>query len=239
MIRRILLPLFAGLLAVQAAAVIVDVNLAYKELRLKDGMLLNDVTVRSINTSAGTVMLLVNKDLVSVRTTMLPDEVNARLKELAPAQTSEEKEAEKEQLAADRKKAAENAERRQRLAEEEAAAARAASRTLNVQTAATTTARTEAIPDEIAKFAEQRAKAYFRYQSDPHSNIGAVLGSEIFLDNPEPVPGWGGRWRVEGVAYRQYINNQSSGFGRSGQEFEILIQTHDRKKPEIVEIRIK
>jgi hypothetical protein len=238
MIRRLLLPL-AGLLAVQAAAVIVEVNLPYKELRLKDGLLFTDVAVRSINTSTGTVMLLVNKDLVSVRSSMLPDDVSARLKAMAPAQTTEEMEAEKQQLAADRKKAAENAERRQRMAEEEAQAARAATRTLNVKQAAENAARTEAIPDEVAKFAEQRARAYFRYQSDPHSNIGAVINSDIFLDNPEPVPGWGGRWRVEGVAYRQYINNQASGFGRSGQEFEILIQTHEHKKPEIIEIRVK
>lgn len=238
MIRRLFLSL-AGLLAASASAVIVDVNLPYKELRLKDGLLFTDVAVRSINTSAGTVMLMVNKDLVSVRTSMLPDDVNARLKELAPAQTKEEQEAEKLQEAADRKKAAENAERRQRLAEEEAREARAASRTLNVKAAAEEAARMESIPDEVAKFAEQRARAYFRYQADPHSNIGAVVSSDIFLDNPEPVPGWGGRYRVEGVAYRQYINNQSSGFGRSGQEFEILIQTHERKKPEIVEIRIK
>jgi hypothetical protein len=238
MIRRLLLS-FAALLAVQAAAVIVEVNLPYKELRLKDGLLFTDVAVRSINTSAGTVMLLVNKDLVSVRSSMLPDDVSARLKAMAPAQTPEEMEAEKQQLAADRRKAVENAERRQRMAEEEAQAARAASRTLNVKQAAETAARTEAIPDDVAKFAEQRARAYFRYQSDPHSNIGAVINSDIFLDSPEPVPGWGGRWRVEGVAYRQFINNQASGFGRSGQEFEIMIQTHEHKKPEIVEIRIK
>lgn len=238
MIRRLLLPL-CGLLAVSASAVIVDVNLPYKELRLKDGLVFTDVAVRSINTSAGTVMLMVNKDLVSVRTAVLPPEVIARLKELAPSQTKEEQEAEKLQETADRKRAAENAERRQRLAEEEARETRAASRTLNVKTAAEEAARVESIPDEVAKFAESRARAFFRYQADPHSNIGAVINSDLFFENPEPVPGWGGRWRVEGVAYRQYINNQASGFGRSGQEFEILIQTHDRKKPEIVEIRIK
>lgn len=238
MIRRIL-PLLAGLLAVQAAAVIVDVNLPYKELRLKDGMLFTDVAVRSINTSAGTVMLMVNKELISVRTSMLPDEVTARLKELAPAQTREEMEAEKQQDAADRRKVAENAERRQRRLEDEALAARTASRTLNVKAAAEEAARVEAIPDEVARFAESRARAYFKYQDSPHANIGAVISSDIFLENPEPVPGWGGRFRVEGVAYRQFINNQASGFGRSGQEFEILIQTHEHKKPEIVEIRIK
>jgi len=115
MIRR-LIPLLAGLLAVQAAAVTVDVNLPLKELRLKDGMLFTQVAVRSINPSAGTVMLLVNKDLVSVRTVMLPDEVATRLKQLAPAQTKEEHEAEKLQEAADRKKAVENAGRKVRRA---------------------------------------------------------------------------------------------------------------------------
>jgi hypothetical protein len=238
MIRRILLPL-AGLLAVHAAAVVVDVNLPYKELRLKDGMLFTDVAVRSLNTAAGTVMLQVNKDLISVRTAMLPDEVNARLKELTPAQTKEELEAERQQEAADRKKAAENAERRQRMAEEEAQAARAASRDFNVKAAAETAAKAENVPAEVAKFAEERAKAYFKYRDDPFSNIGAVIGSDIYLENPEPVPGWTGRYRVEGKAYRQYINNQSSGFDRSAKEFEMLVQTREGKKPEIVEIRIK
>lgn len=226
-------------MAAHASAVVVDVNLPYKELRLKDGMLFTGVAVRSLNTSTGTVMLLVNKDLISVRAAMLPDEVAARLKELTPVLSKEEQEAEKQQEAADRKKAAENAERRQRVAEDEAAAARAASRSLNVKAAADTAAKAEAVPAEVARFAEERAKAYFKYQDDPLSNIGAVTSSDIFLDNPEPVPGWGGRYRVEGKAYRQYVNNQASGFGRSAKEFEILIQTHETRKPEIVEIRIK
>jgi hypothetical protein len=236
--HRFLLPL-AGLLAVHAAALVVDVNLPCKNLQLKNGLMFSDVVVRSVNTSAGTAMLLIDKDLVSVRTAQLPDDVTARLKDLIPAQTSEEMAEAKAQEAAERKLAADRAERRQRMAEEEAKAERAASRSLNVKAAAERTARYEALPDEVAKFAEQRARAYFRYQADPHSNIGAVVNSDIILENPEPVPGWGGRYRVEGVAYRQYINNQSSGFGRSGQEFEMLIQTHERKKPEIVEIRIK
>ena len=235
---RFLFPVGA-LLAAQAMAVVVDVNLPYKNLQLKNGLSFADVVVRSINTTAGTAMLLVEKDLVSVRTSQLPDEVAARLKELTPTQTPEEVAEAKAQEAASRKVAAERAERRQRMAEDEAQAVRAASRNLNLKAAAETAAKREALPDEVAKFAEQRARAYFRYQADPHSNIGAVVSSDLMFDDPEPVPGWGGRYRVEGVAYRQYINNQSSGFGRDGQEFEILIQTHERKKPEIVEIRIK
>lgn len=238
MIRRLLLPL-CGLLAVSASAAIVDVNLPCKDLRLKNGLVFSDVVVRSVNTTAGTVMLLVDKDLVSVRTSQLPDDVNARLKEMLPPLTPEEIAEVKAQEVADKKMANDRAERRQRMTEDEAAAARAASRSLNVRNAAETAARYERIPSDVAKFAEQRARAYFRYQSDPHSNVGAVVDSSIFLENPEPVPGWGGRYRIEGIAYRQYINNQSSGFGRSGQEFEMLIQTHENKKPEIIEIRIK
>ena len=120
-----------------------------------------------------------------------------------------------------------------------ARAIRAANRTLNVKAATDYAAQVAAIPDNVAKFAESRARAYFKYQDAPNSNIGAVVSSDIFLENPEPVPGWTGRYRVEGVAYRQYINNQASGFGRSGQQFEILIQTREGKQPEIVEIRIK
>jgi hypothetical protein len=110
---------------------------------------------------------------------------------------------------------------------------------MNVKAAAEATAQREALPGEVAKFAEARARAYFKYQDAPFSNIGAVISSDIFLENPEPVPGWHGRFRVEGVAYRQYVNNQASGFGRNGQPFEMLIQTRDGKQPEIVEIRIK
>jgi Skp family chaperone for outer membrane proteins len=240
MIRR-LLPLVVCLLAVRAAAVVVEINLPWKNLRLKNGLTFPEATVRSVNTAAGTALLLVDKELVSVRTAQLPDDLTAKLKELTPAQTETELAEAKAQDAADRKRAADRAERRQLQAEEEARAVRTASRELNVKKAAETTARYEAIPDEVAKFAEQRARAYFRYQADPNSNIGAVVSSDIMLDNPEPVPGWGGRYRVEGVAYRQYVNNQASGFGRTGQEFEMLIQTHadTGKKPEIVEIRIK
>ena len=174
-----------------------------------------------------------------MRTSLLPDDVAARLQALAPVLSKEEQEAEKLQEAADRKKAAENAERRQKIAEEEAHAARTASRDLNVKVAAETATKADRVMEEVAKFADERARAHFKYQDDPWSNIGAVVGSDISLENPEPVPGWGGRYRVEGTAYRQYINNQASGFGRGRREFEILIQTHETKKPEIVEIRIK
>jgi hypothetical protein len=238
MFRRFLLPLIC-LLAAKATALVVDVNLPYKELRLKDGMLFNEVTVRSINTAAGTVVLFTNGELISVRTSLLPDEVNARLQTLAPAQSKEEQAEEKRQEEADRKKAAEKSERRQHMAEEDAQAARAASRTLNVKAAEQAATRADRTLAEVARFAQERAQAYFKYRDDPHSNIGAVIGSDIFLENPEPVPGWTGRYRVEGSAYRQYINNQASGFGRGGKEFEMLIQTSEIKKPEIVEIRIK
>ncbi len=240
MIRRLLLPLaYLSLLAAHASALVVEVNLPYKEVRLKDGMLFTDVAVKSFNTSAGTVVLQANKELISLRTSLLPDDINARLKDLTPALSKEELEAEKQQEAADRKKAAENAERRQKMAEEDAQAARTANRNLNVKAAEHAAARADSTLEAVAKFAEERAHAYFKYQDDPLSNIGAVVGSDIYLQNPEPVPGWTGRYRIEGTAYRQYINNQASGFGRGAKEFEILIQTSDRKKPEIVEIRIK
>ena len=165
MIRR-LLPL-ACLLAVSASAVVVEVNLPYKELRLKDGMLFTDVAVKSFNTSAGTVILQANKELISLRTSLLPADVSARLQELTPQQSKEEQSAEKLQEAADRKKAAENAERRQKMAEEDAQAARAASRNLNVKVAEHVATKADNTLETVAKFAEERAHAYFNIRTTP------------------------------------------------------------------------
>ena len=108
-----------------------------------------------------------------------------------------------------------------------------------MQQAETAATKPDLVLEAVAKAAATQAQIYFKYQDDPLSNIGAVIGSDLQLDDPEPVPGWTGRYRVVGTAYRQYINNQSSGFGRGAKEFEILIQTSERKRPEIVDIRIK
>ena len=183
---RLLVPLI-GALAMSVSAAVVDVNLPWKNLQLKNGLLFPDATVRSVNTSAGTALLLIDKDLISVRTSQLPDDLAAKLKAITPLQTTEEMAEARAQEAAERKRAGERAERRQQQAEEEARAARAANRDLNVKAAAATAARYEAIPAEVARFAEQRARAYFRYQADPHSNIGVVVNSDIVLPNPEPV----------------------------------------------------
>jgi len=235
---RFLLP-FALALAIKATALVIDVNLPYKELRLKDGTVLNDAAVKSFNSTADTALVLSDKGLVSLPTSLLPDAVNTRLKELAPALSKEELAAAKAREAEQYDKAAKKAERRQQEAEEEARAAREANRNLNVKRAETTGANPDKLREEVAKVAAAQAKIYFTYQDDPHSNIGAVVKSDLTMDDPEPVPGWAGRYRVSGTAYRQYINNQSSGFGRGTKEFEILIQTFDRKKPEIVDIWVK
>jgi len=235
---RFLLPL-ALALAVKATALVIDVNLPYKELRLKDGTVLNEAAVKSFNSTADTVLVLSGKGLVSLPTSLLPDEVSARLKELAPALSKEELAAAKAREAEQYDKAVKKAERRQQEAEDEARAAREANRNLNVKRAETTGTNPDKVLEEVAKVAAAQAKIYFTYQDDPHSNIGAVIKSDLQMDDPEPVPGWAGRYRVSGTAYRQYINNQSSGFGRGTKEFEVLIQTSDRKKPEIVDIWVK
>ena len=235
---RFLLPLTLAL-AVKAAALVVDVNLPYKELRLKDGTVLTDAAVKSFNTTADTALVLASKGLVSLPASLLPDEVNTRLKSLVPSLSKEELVEAKVHEAEKYEKAMKKAERRQQEAEDEAKAAREATRNLNVKRAETAETKNDQVLEEVAKVAATQAKIYFKYQDDPWSNIGAVVGSDLQLDDPEPVPGWTGRYRVSGTAYRQYINNRSSGFGRGTKEFEILIQTRERKKPEIVDIRIK
>ncbi len=234
-----LLLLLTFALAVRAAAVVLDVNLPYKELRMKDGTVMTDAAVKSFNTTADTALVLSGKGLVSLPASLLPDEVNARLKSLAPNLSKEDLAAEKAREAEKYDKAMKKAERRQQDAEDEAKAARDATRNLNLKQAEIGGSKSDKILEEVARVAANQAKIYFTYQDDPHSNIGAVVKSDLQMDDPEPVPGWAGRYRVSGTAYRQYINNQSSGFGRGTKDFEILIQTHERKKPEIVDIWVK
>jgi hypothetical protein len=238
MLRRILF-LSVWLLATEASAIVVVLHLPYKELRLKDGTVLTDVAVQSFNTIAGTATLQSKNELMSVQTSLLPDDVNAKLKELTPVLSKEAQEAEKAREEAVRQKAVENAERRQKQAEEEAKAVRADSRQLTVKAAEIALVKTDNVLQEVARVAEARARTYFKYQDAPFSNIGAVTSADLYLEDPEPVPGWTGRYRVCGTAYRQYINNQSSGFGRGAREFEMLIQTSDKAKPKVVDIRVK
>ena len=235
---RFLLPLVLAL-AVKATALVIDVNLPFKELRLKDGTVLNEAAVKSFNTTADTALVLSGKGLVSLPTSLLPDEVTARLKSLAPVLSKEELAAAKAREAENYEKAMKKAEKRQQEAEDEAKAAREANRNLNVKRAETGATTPDKFLEEVAKVAANQARIYFNYQDDPYSNIGAVVKSDLQMSDPEPVPGWVGRYRVTGTAYRQFINNQSSGFGRGTKEFEILIQTSDRKKPEIVDIWVK
>src|SRR6185369_13304393 len=85
-----LLLLLALALAAHAGAVVIDVNLPYKELRLKDGTVLTDAAVKSYNSTANTVLLLANKELASMPASLLPAEVVTRLKGLLPEQTGED-----------------------------------------------------------------------------------------------------------------------------------------------------
>jgi hypothetical protein len=238
MIRRALF-CSTWVLAAKAAAIVVVLHLPYKEMRLKDGTVLTDVAVRSFNTTAGTATLLSKNELMGVPTSLLPDEVCAKLRELTPVLSKEAQAAEQAREDAGRKKAEDNAERRQRLAEEEAKTIRADNRALSVKAAEIALAKTDRVLEEVARVAEERARTYFKYQDAPFSNIGAVTSADLYLEDPEPVPGWTGRYRVNGTAYRQYINNQASGFGRGSKEFEMLIQTSDKGKPKVIEIRVK
>ncbi|HVZ66353.1 MAG TPA: hypothetical protein VG936_17455 [Lacunisphaera sp.] len=238
MIRRALLTL-AGLVALEAGAAVVVLRLPYAELRLKDGTVLNEVTIQSFNTTAGTASLRAKNELMSIQTTLLPDNVQARLKELTPALSKEAEAAEKARDEAVRKRGEELAERHQKQVEDEAKANRDANRALNMKAAEQQLMREDRTLDEVNRVAEEQARRYFKYEDAPYSNIGAVTSADLYLEDPEPVPGWTGRYRIRGTAYRQYINNQASGYGRGTREFEMLIQTYEQKKPKVVDITVK
>ena len=225
--------------AAAMSAAVVEVKLTYPQLPLKNGQVYRDVAITSFNPAMGTALLVVDKKLTTVPIAVLPDDVAAKLKELTPAQTAEEQAAEKKEAAEERKRSLDNAERRQRQAEEEVKAARDANRTSNMKEAERVQAKIDQMPDQVAKLAEERARSYFKYQDDPWAGMGYVSNPDIVMDDPEPVPGWTGRYRVCGSVHRQYVTNTGGGLNRNNKEFEILIDTAVKGKPKVVDITVK
>jgi len=232
-----LLVFFASLAVINASAVVIDVGLPFKEIRLKNGTLFSEVTVKSVNTSSQTAMLVGKREMHSIPTYLLPDEINDKLKALMPT-LSKDQPVDPITVANEKMVALERTDK-QRRAETDARAVREAARQSNLRAAAMAEARENNLISAVAKAAEHRARDYFTHEDDPHSNIGYVTNVDLTMGDPETVPGWAGRYRVTGTAYRQYLNNQSSGFGRTTKKFEVLVDTSDDGKVKVSDLTIR
>lgn len=221
-----------------ASAILVDFSLRYDRIELKNGRVLEGVTLKTYDTQTGKVGAVTKKEALTVRVTDLPDEVATKVRQRVPVQTDEEVKAEKQQTAANLADAKRRAREQEKRLIVEDTKDRDARRKLDVKRAETVIARESRVEKDIASAAKEMATHYFTYEADPHSNVGYVFDTNVRLDDPEPVPGWSNRWRVRGKVGVQYLSNTGSMVRRGTKDFELLIDAPSTGKPKLVEVTV-
>lgn len=231
--------LLALCLASPASALLVSFSFNYDRMTLRTGRELRAVTLKSYNTQTGKVAAVIGaKQLATFRIDELPEEVAARVRQMAPAQSAEEIRAEQRQAGEDLKAAKRRVQEVEQSKLAEAKADRAARRKLDVRKAEVSIEQEPQIAPKIAAAARQMATHYFTYEADPHSSLGYVFDSSVILDDPEPVPGWADRWRVRGKVGIQYLTRNMGAVGRSSKDFEVLIDAPPKGSPKLVEVTV-
>ncbi len=222
-----------------AIAVVVDFEFRYDKVQLKNGRSLEDVVFKTYNTANERVTAVTGKrQAMSVRLADLPEEIVARIKERVPVLTEQEASEDKTQVKESRQEAKTRAREIEKRAAVEVKANRDAQRRLDVGQAAAARAEESRQRAEVARAARTLASHYFTYEADPYSSVGYVFGSNIILEDPEPVAGWSNRWRVKGKVGIQYLTRDAGAVGRNTKDFELLIDAPAKGKPKLVDVTI-
>lgn len=227
------------LVGVTAQAFLFDFSISYPLLTLKSGKVYKNVTLTSYDAVSGKVSARANGMLTTMRIEELPDDVVARIKERVP-QLSEEQIKEKRQQAKDdaleAKRRASELEKRQL---DEVKANRDTKRQLDAKKAGSVIVKEAATADEIEKTAMRLAKHYFTYEADKHAPVGWTFDTNILLDDPEPVPGWTNRWRVNGKIGTTSLSQTFGSIERKSRNFEMLIEAPEKGKPKLIDVTLK
>ena len=228
-------------LLASASAATVEMNLPVKELKLADGRVLTRAAIRSFNTTTEVASVLVGREYLPVRLADLPAEVQAGIRERVPLSAEEiadDKKQDKESRRRKAERAEQAAERREDERAEEAREIRRDTRRQSDEDKAKQEAKEERVMQEVMDAAHAAVRRKFRYEENAGTGSSYVLSDEYSLNDPEEVPGWSGRYRVTGRAYvREY--DSRGGFNSRRRDVEILIQTKEKKRPEVIEVLVK
>lgn len=227
------------LVSSSAWAVLVDFNFRYPVLELKNGKILKNAVLTTYETSTGRVAARADGGLSSIRIADLPNDVVARINERVPKQTEDEIKAEKQRIADDHIEAKRRASELEKQRLEEVKANRNDKRKLDVKKAEAAVVKADATEEDIAKEAKALASYYFEYEADKHAPVGWVFDTKVMLEDPEPVPGWTNRWRVNGKIGTKSLSQTGGSFERRSREFEMLIEAQEKGKPKLIDVTLK
>ena len=81
---------------------------------------------------------------------------------------------------------------------------------------------------KIKKAAEDRADTYFRFEYPAGSSSTLTIDVHIDLEEPEPMSGWEGQYRVRGRGHLEFFDSAGISFSRAVREFEVIVITDDK-----------
>lgn len=215
----------------------VEVSLSLPQLTLKNGRVYKPAVIKTYNPVTSRVVFLSGRQFLTVLAGELPDEILAKLKLRVPVPGPEELKAQPEKAKPQKPTQAGGAQILNGRPEATAPLTTAELRRLQ-QEQADYEKRYEAerearLRQGVAQVAQDAVRA--RYLHGDQSGMNRIiLTSELTLAEPEPVPGWEGRYRVTGSGS---FRDEGSGDTRR-RSFEVLVQTKAHAWPEVVDISL-
>lgn len=220
-----------------AHAAAFDVNLEYEKLALRNGRVIENARIKSYDHGNGKVTVISGKNIHSIQLELLPDNVAARILELVPTEATAVAREEK----TDRKQAA----RAEQQARQERDKARVEQKAQDSRQQREAVAESNAENSEVRLFAattrlaRERASRYFRYEYKPGSGSTFVIRQDVTLENPELIPGWPGRCRVQGSIGLEFYDSRGHSFGTSLRSFEVTVEQDSTGATKVVDFTAK
>ncbi len=223
------LVLFALLFGVSLSMAEIDLTKPIPELRLKDGRVLKDASLKAFNSK--TVFVKCAAGLIQVRNEVFPDELQPQLKIAreetaainsykAPVRKERDPVAEAKRTAVERQqRETEKREARER-AEDEEQQRRAAEARINL----------------VKGAVREKADNYFRYEDRLGSGYVAVRSLSIEMEEPEEFSGWTGRYTVKGKGHLEYYDSYrgSYSFSRANRSFIATVEIDQKGKAKVI-----
>ena len=195
---RSLLGLILGLfLLVRVAAE--ENPLEYEHLELTDGRKLTKVVVKNYDAESGKILLMAKKTAMKIPIDLLPEAIRDRVKNTAP---------------------------------------KAGASTTTTAVAPPTPESERRPPQQSTPVAPEpaidpaahrqaaltRAQNYYRYEFPAGSGAIRVTAANFEVDDPEEVPGWRGRYRLQGKVFLEFFDSKGYSYSRTTDRFDILTE---------------
>ncbi|MBT5901033.1 MAG: hypothetical protein HOH58_02875 [Opitutaceae bacterium] len=196
----------------------VPLNLRFERVNLSNGRVLKDAALTSINRGSDLVYVLENRKLKPYPRALFPGFVTARIADQleeypAPKSSSERKPSTYARVSPSSQSKSDPIGSPERNAADRAA-----------------------IEAAVAAKAESAALRHFRYGQRTGSGYTTTTQSEVELGGPQPIPGWPGRYRVEGTAYYSYYESVGTTFNNRRRGVEVIVEAQSPSRVKVLEV---